>query len=77
MPLFEYLCRDCGKQSELLVTGSEKPVCPHCGSKQLTKQFSTFQASVSSDSSFPSSSCASGVCPPTGPSCSTGQCPFG
>lgn len=45
MPIYEYHCEKCGKDSELLVRSSEeKPVCPDCGSAKLTKQFSVFAA---------------------------------
>ncbi|MBU4185986.1 MAG: hypothetical protein KKI12_06400 [Proteobacteria bacterium] len=38
MPLFDYLCLDCGKSSEVLITGSEdKPQCHSCGSNNLKK----------------------------------------
>ncbi|MDR2430293.1 MAG: zinc ribbon domain-containing protein [Puniceicoccales bacterium] len=42
MPLYEYECRNCHGRSELLVSASRPPVCPHCGSKRLEKQLSTF-----------------------------------
>ena len=44
MPLFEFRCRDCGKQSELLLRGGEKAVCPACGSRRMEKELSTFAA---------------------------------
>ena len=41
MPLFEYLCQDCGQQSEILVTASTgQPGCQACGSKNLKKLLS-------------------------------------
>lgn len=40
MPLFEYICRNCQEQFELLVRGEEKPQCPSCGSRKLDKQLS-------------------------------------
>jgi putative FmdB family regulatory protein len=42
MPLFVFECQECKKQHEVLVRGHEKPVCPDCGSKRLTKQASAF-----------------------------------
>ncbi|MBL8142199.1 MAG: zinc ribbon domain-containing protein [Acidobacteria bacterium] len=42
MPLFEFSCRDCGHRFETLVMGDRTPVCPHCDSRTLDKQFSTF-----------------------------------
>lgn len=41
MPIFDYLCKDCGKVSEILITGSDQPnSCPACGSSQLKKLLS-------------------------------------
>ena len=43
MPIYEYTCRDCRSEFELLVPSSaHKPACPDCGSKKLEKKFSTF-----------------------------------
>jgi putative FmdB family regulatory protein len=38
MPLFNFLCKSCEADNEILVRGSEKPTCPTCGSTQLVKQ---------------------------------------
>jgi putative FmdB family regulatory protein len=40
MPIYEYVCRDCGHQFEYLIRGDEKPSCPSCGRASLTKQLS-------------------------------------
>lgn len=41
MPLFEFLCMECGKTSEVLVTLSdESPTCKACGSEKLKKLLS-------------------------------------
>ncbi|MBW2260267.1 MAG: zinc ribbon domain-containing protein [Deltaproteobacteria bacterium] len=41
MPLFDYLCLECGESSEVLVTGSEeKAQCRFCGSHNLKKLLS-------------------------------------
>jgi len=40
MPLYEYVCSDCQTQSELLVMGGEKPVCPSCQGKKMERLFS-------------------------------------
>jgi putative FmdB family regulatory protein len=45
MPVYEYRCNDCRRKIALYVRGfSEKlePVCTICGSKNLTRLFSTF-----------------------------------
>jgi putative FmdB family regulatory protein len=45
MPLFEYTCRACDSQFELLVRGSTPPACPSCGSADLEKVLSMFAVS--------------------------------
>ncbi len=37
MPLYDYTCKKCGQTSELLVSASEAPKCPGCGSKRLER----------------------------------------
>ena len=51
MPIYEYECKDCGKESEMLVRSSEEGVvCPSCGSSSLKKMFSTFAVSMAAKS---------------------------
>ena len=51
MPLFDYLCLDCGKLSEILITPSTKePQCLECGSRHLRKMLSA-PSSLSGSSS--------------------------
>ena len=41
MPIFDYICSDCGKVSEILLTGShDEPECQVCGSRSLKKLLS-------------------------------------
>ncbi|MFC1868645.1 zinc ribbon domain-containing protein [Thermodesulfobacteriota bacterium] len=41
MPLFDYLCLDCGKYSEILITTSrDHPQCQTCSSSNLKKMIS-------------------------------------
>jgi putative FmdB family regulatory protein len=41
MPLFDYLCLECGKVNEVLVAVSgEQPQCPACSSTNLKKLLS-------------------------------------
>lgn len=42
MPLYEYICRDCQKRFETLVTASREPSCPVCHGRELEKQLSVF-----------------------------------
>ena len=59
MPLFQYSCKACGQESEVLVRGSEAPICPACGSEELSKLASHF-AAMSGSSKEPA--CMSGTC---------------
>lgn len=40
MPLYDYVCRDCGLTFEALVRSGASVACPHCGSTALDKQVS-------------------------------------
>jgi putative FmdB family regulatory protein len=46
MPIYEFHCEKCGEDSEILVRSTDwkNSECPHCGSKKLSKKFSTFAA---------------------------------
>ncbi len=44
MPIYEYTCKGCGEEFEVLVNRSTVPECPKCHSKELEKKFSTFSA---------------------------------
>ena len=42
MPIYEYECRDCRHDFELLVHAATTPVCPACDSISLRKRLSAF-----------------------------------
>lgn len=44
MPLYEYRCKGCRRRVTVLVRESSesRPTCPHCGSSELTRLFSSF-----------------------------------
>ena len=49
MPIFEYICKGCGKDFELIVRStSPPPACPACSSTELEKQISA--AAIKSES---------------------------
>jgi len=65
MPIFEYLCEDCGNKFEKLVRNGANGVhCPSCGQEHLKQQFSTFaaRANGASHAQTEMPSCPSGVC---------------
>jgi putative FmdB family regulatory protein len=70
MPIYEFHCEKCERDSEILVRSSDwkGTACPHCGSKKLSKKFSIF-ASASSGGGHNAPMCASG-----GGGCCGGHC---
>jgi putative FmdB family regulatory protein len=44
MPLYEYACKSCDHQFEMLVRGSEAPACPACHGTVLERRQSVFAA---------------------------------
>jgi putative FmdB family regulatory protein len=52
MPIYEYLCRACGKRCSILVLNLRHPPpadCRHCGSSQLDRVLSRFAAPKSEE----------------------------
>jgi len=70
MPIYEFHCEKCERDSEILVRSSawKGTACPHCGSKKLSKKFSTF-AAAGSGGGNDAPMCASG-----GGGCCGGRC---
>ena len=68
MPIYEFQCDACGKSFEELfrsVSEKKRPVCAHCGSRQVHKQFSVFGVGGGSSGSGGGGGCGS---------CSGGSC---
>ncbi|MFZ4080313.1 MAG: FmdB family zinc ribbon protein [Pirellula sp.] len=54
MPLYEYRCKECDRESELLVRSLDsKPECPECGSARMEKLLSVIGAPVVGASAKP------------------------
>lgn len=66
MPIFEYLCQDCGKNFEKLVRTSDTDGvrCPSCGKAEVEKLLSTFAAHGGRDSgpAQMQGGCPAGMC---------------
>lgn len=69
MPIYEYICRKCKKQSEILVFSGDVISCPVCNCEQMDRIASVFSfvgnnphTGEKSSSSNGCSSCASGNC---------------
>ena len=60
MPIYEFHCAKCDKDSELLVRSSnwEGTKCPHCGSAKLSKKFSVFASSNAGGGESEAPSCS-------------------
>ncbi|MGA8686323.1 MAG: zinc ribbon domain-containing protein, partial [Candidatus Sulfotelmatobacter sp.] len=54
MPLYDYVCLDCHKPFETVLTlnehDKEVPKCPHCGSKNVEQEAAAFFAVTSKKS---------------------------
>ncbi len=67
MPIFGFVCDDCGEQFEELIfriSTIDDVACPSCGGEQVQRQLSRVAATATSGSSLPSFSGAS--CSPGG-----------
>ncbi|HEY3912854.1 MAG TPA: zinc ribbon domain-containing protein [Verrucomicrobiae bacterium] len=60
MPIYEFHCGKCGKDSEILVRSTkwEGTPCPKCGSKRLEKKLSVFASSGSTGGDVSDASCS-------------------
>jgi putative FmdB family regulatory protein len=59
MPLYDYLCRDCGNTFEKLrsIKDADQGLeCPHCHSAQIERLLSTFSSSSPGGCSTPANS---------------------
>jgi putative FmdB family regulatory protein len=56
MPIYEFHCEKCGKDSELLIRSSDwkGAKCPQCGSAKLEKKFSVFASANAGGGDAPS-----------------------
>jgi putative FmdB family regulatory protein len=74
MPIYEYVCTDCGEEFEALIRGDQQPACPSCGQKNLQKNISA-PAAHSAGSTTPEcpvqDSCGADPC--CGSDCGMGQ----
>lgn len=54
MPTYDFICKDCNKEFSLVLTIKEHDekgfTCPHCNSKKVEQQLSTFYAKTSKKS---------------------------
>ena len=72
MPIYEYACRDCKSEFEVLLRGGgDQPDCPSCGGASLDRLLSVPAAHTTASSSLP-------VCQPAaGGGCGLPECGMG
>jgi len=46
MPIYEFICKACGNEFEMIMFKDEKAICPACGAKDPQKKMSSFGFSV-------------------------------
>jgi putative FmdB family regulatory protein len=53
MPIFEYICKDCGQSFEKIVPRYDSTAdCPHCSSIKVEKQLSVFAVAGAGSQEF-------------------------
>ena len=63
MPIFEYLCKDCGRPFEKILPRYDSPAdCIHCNSGNVEQQLSVFAVAGSSSDFAPDSGAGCGRC---------------
>ena len=70
MPIYEYVCNDCGARYEQLVMSNGQAIaCPKCASPRRTLQLSVFSAPAKSSDSSNGASLSGGSCGCTPKTC--------
>jgi putative FmdB family regulatory protein len=72
MPIFEYVCRDCSQEFEVIVQGAAAPECPDCHGGNLQKRLSVF--AVASKGAAPARAPMAGPCGSCGDPRGPGAC---
>jgi len=69
MPIYEYVCQECGAKYEILVRSGSKEVqlrCPRCGSTRAEKAISLFGTSAAGGDLFQTANRSAAACGPVG-----------
>jgi len=78
MPIYEYICGDCGERYEQIVLSRTQAIaCPKCSSRGQTLQLSVFSVpakSASAGSSTGPSAAKGAMASPAGVCCGSGGC---
>ncbi|WP_367359154.1 FmdB family zinc ribbon protein [Syntrophus buswellii] len=65
MPIYEFRCKSCGKDFEVLffsISEKREVLCPDCNSDEVEKLMSVFGGTSGSTSSSSCSTCSSSSC---------------
>lgn len=66
MPIYTFICEDCGEKFDLLIgvtADQEEYKCKKCNSANIKRTLSTFSVGTSNNvSNFSDSSCPTGTC---------------
>jgi len=64
MPIYEYVCDDCGTKFEKLMRRSDtaQPLCPSCGKDHLTQALSVFATHANGGAETAPGGCPAGMC---------------
>ena len=57
MPIYEYSCKKCGSDFELLVNSDSKIACSTCGSERVSRKLSLFAVNTAPSNSVPQCAC--------------------
>jgi len=74
MPLYEYACKSCSSQFEVLVRTSETPECPSCQGTDLERRLSVFAAHTGGSETAKAAPYAPGPCGSCGDPRGPGAC---
>ena len=76
MPIYEYRCAGCKRSFEMLVRSGDNDLrCPHCNSRKLSREMSTFAARTENGAAQSAISEACDFTPtPGGGGCCGGAC---
>ena len=73
MPIYEYICEDCGSRYEQIVLSQARAVsCPKCASSRGALQLSVFSARTKSNGANSMNGSASDAAASSGGSCACG-----
>jgi putative FmdB family regulatory protein len=76
VPIFEYICSDCGKKFEAILYGSKQAQCPSCQSSKLEQQLSVFAVAGGREAKSSAADFGGGPCGTCGHPGGPGACAF-